>query len=125
MIGRLCAAVPGAVLALSGGLKITSFAQWREQARAQRVWPLVATVIPFAELVLGACLVALPLSPVVMGLSTTMLLVFTVFLAVQVKAGSTVPCACFGTRSTKPPSGRDVLRNVALIALLAVAAALG
>lgn len=125
MIGRLCAAVPGVVLAVSGGLKVTGFEQWRAQARAQRVWPIIAMVIPFVELLLGACLIVLPLSPTVLGLATTLLLIFTVFLAAQVKAKSTVPCACFGARSTKPPTSRDVARNIGLIALLVAAAAFG
>lgn len=123
MTSRLLAAVVGAVFLWSGSSKATGFGQWRADARAQGLWPLVTYVLPTLELVLGGCLLVLEPNTVVLGVATVLLLVFTTYLAVMVLTGSKVPCACFGARFSRPPSWRHVLRNLALIAVLVLAAA--
>ena len=73
---------------------------------------------------LGAALLVLQPVPIVLGLATLLLVVFTSFLAMQVLTKSQVPCACFGAHVNRPPSWRDVVRNLGLIALMFTAAAL-
>lgn len=124
MISRLCAAVVGVLIALAGASKVTDFKQWQIDARAQKVWPVIAVVLPALELLLGALLVVLTPSPQVLGAATLLLLIFTAFLLAQIASKSVVPCACFGSKSKRPPSMRDVARNVAMMGLLFVAAAL-
>jgi hypothetical protein len=124
MIARLSAAVVGVALALAGAGKITSWKQWRVSAARQHVWTWIAFLVPALELALGAALVVLKPVPAVLGLATLLLVVFTSFLALQVMSKSEVPCACFGANSSEPPSRRDVVRNLVLIALLFLAAAL-
>jgi len=124
MIAWLCAAVVGAFFAVAGALKVMGWSQWRADAVRQQLWPVVAIATPPMELLLGALLIVLRPSPVVLALSTLLLVVFTSFLAVQVLTQSTVPCACFGVRSTKPPSWKDVGRNALLLVLLFTSAAL-
>ena len=120
---RICAAVVGATLALAGAGKFTSWNQWLSNARRQHLWKLVAISLPAIELLLGAALFVLKPAPIVLGLATLLLVVFTSFLALQVMTKSQVPCACFGAHVNRPPSWRDVLRNLALIALMFTAAA--
>ncbi len=120
---RACAALVGAVLALAGAGKVTSWNQWRANARRQHLWPIVAVALPPLELVLGAALLVLKPAATILGLATLLLVVFTSFLALQVTMNSQVPCACFGAHVNRPPSWRDVLRNLALIALMFTAAA--
>jgi hypothetical protein len=124
MIAWLSAAVVGAFFAVAGALKIMGWSQWRTYAARQHLWPVVAIATPPMELLLGALLIVLRPSPVVLALSTLLLVVFTSFLAVQVLTKSSVPCACFGVRSTKPPSWKDVGRNALLLVLLFTSAAL-
>ena len=124
MLARLCAAIVGAVLAYAGANKVTAFAQWKQDARNQNLPVIVAMLLPFLELVLGAALVVLKPAPTVLGLATLVLVVFTVYLSGQVMGKSQVPCACFGARSVRPPSWRDVMRNLVLIALLFASAIL-
>jgi len=124
VLARVIAALVGATVAFAGANKVTDMATWRSAVRAQQLPVFVAHVVPPAELLLGVCLVVLPVNSVVLGLTTLLLLVFTVFLAVQVMGKSTVPCACFGARVARPPRGIDVLRNVAMMAALFAAAAL-
>ena len=123
MLSRILAGLVGAVFALAGAGKIVDWTGWRASARAQHVWPAVAVSIPPLELVLGAWLVVSEPSPVSLGLATCLMLVFTAFLAVQVRIGSAVPCACFGVRSRRAPGARDLWRNAALLAALVLAAA--
>ena len=124
IISRLGAAAVGAVLALAGANKVTSWRQWRENAARQHLWTAVTFIVPMLELVLGAALIVLQPAPTVLGLATLLLVVFTSFLAMQVMAKSEVPCACFGARSNKPPTRRDVMRNLVMIAVLFLSAAL-
>lgn len=124
MLARVFAALVGVVLAFAGANKVTGFAQWKTDAKRQRVPRVVVYFLPGAELLLGTALVVFEPHPVSLGLATLMLLVFTVYLAVQVAGKSQVPCACFGARSMRPPSMRDVGRNLFLMGLLVAAAAL-
>ena len=121
---RICAAVVGATLALAGAGKFTSWNQWLTNARRQHLWKLVAIALPGIELLLGAALFVLKPAPIVLGLATLLLVVFTSILAMQVLTKSQVPCACFGAHVNRPPSWRDVVRNLGLIALMFTAAAL-
>jgi hypothetical protein len=120
---RVCAAIVGATLALAGAGKVMSWNQWLTNARRQHLWKAVAVTLPVLELVLGAALVVLKPTPTILGLATLLLVVFTSFLAMQVLTKSQVPCACFGANVNRPPSRRDVMRNLALIALLFTSAA--
>jgi hypothetical protein len=124
MLARIAAGVVGAIFLLAGASKAVNITQWKIDAKAQGVRGSIAICIPVVELLLGACLVALPVSAVVLGLSTTMLLVFTAFLVAQIKTSSDVPCACFGAFLRRVPSWRDVVRNLLMIAFLFFAAAM-
>lgn len=124
MLARLCAAVVGAVLAYAGANKVTAFRQWQQDAKRQNVPALIAYVLPMLELVIGAALVVLKPHPLVLGIATLLLLIFTAYLSAQVIGKSQIPCACFGARVVRPPSWRDVTRNLFLIALLFVSAVL-
>ena len=121
---RVCAVIVGATLALAGAGKVMSWSQWLVNARRQHLWKLVAVALPPLELVLGAGLVVLKPAPTILGLATLLLVVFTSFLALQVLTKSQVPCACFGAHVNRPPSWRDVIRNLGLIALMFTSAAL-
>lgn len=124
MIAHFLAAVVGIVIAVAGAMKLVNRQQWLRDAQAQNLWPVVSYPLPFVELFLGALLVGLSPNAVVLGMATLLLLIFTAYLIAQIASKSTVPCACFGSRSARPPAGRDVVRNVALMALLFISAAL-
>ena len=124
MLAHLLAAFVGVIIAVAGAIKLVNRTQWQQDARAQHLWPLVAHGLPFAELLIGGLLVGLTPSAFVLGVATLLLLIFTAFLVAQIATKSQVPCACFGSRSRRPPSTRDVLRNLGLMALLFISAAL-
>lgn len=124
MISRILAAAVGAVILFAGASKITGFQQWKADARSQGLWPVVAYVLPGIELVVGALLIVLTPTAFVLGVATLMVLIFTAYLIVLVATGSTVPCACFGAKFSRPPSGRDILRNCVMLLALFLSAAL-
>lgn len=124
MISRLLAGLVGVVILFAGATKLTGFTQWKSDARSQGLWPAVAYALPIIELIIGALLIVLAPTPLVLGLATLLVLIFTVYLVALVASGSTVPCACFGAKFSRPPSGRDILRNCAMLIALFVSAAL-
>jgi len=123
-MSRFLAAVVGLVIVFAGASKATGFQQWKSDARSQGLWPAVAYVLPAIELLLGALLIVLSPTPLVLGAATLLVLIFTVYLVVLVASGSTVPCACFGAKFSRPPSMRDILRNVVMLLALFASAAL-
>ncbi len=83
--------------------------------------PVVARLVPVAEIGVAVALLAVPRVGGVAGLF--MLGTFSVFLARAVKTGVRAGCNCFGQTRGQPVSGVDLVRNVALSGL-AVAALL-
>ena len=116
-VARILAAIVGAAVAWAGAQKLTALGTWLAAARAQSLPRAVALVVPPVELLLGASLVVTEPAAVTLG-------AVTVLPTETCTARNTVPCACFGTRASRPPSGRDIARNVLMIAALVAAAAL-
>lgn len=124
MVAHSLAAIVGSVIVVAGAIKVVNRDQWIRDAQAQHLWPIVTYSLPPLELLIGALLIVLPPQAFVLGSATLLLLIFTAFLVAQIATKSHVPCACFGSRSSRPPSGRDVLRNLGLMAALFISAAL-
>ena len=112
----------GAVFIVSGVTKIAAMQQWRAQAADLGVTGLVVAGLPYAELAVGALLVAqIARRPVAIA-AGVMLVAFSSLLAVRLSQGRRPPCACFGGLSSKPISWTNVARNAIFIALAAVIA---
>ena len=121
MIAVVAGAVVGGALLLAGALKLAS-PLWPGQAAELGVPAGAARVVPWVEIVAGSLLAA-RFTPRVTGVVAAGLLVgFTVLLIVRLAQGRRPPCACFGSRSTRPIGPGTVVRNVVLIALALVAA---
>ena len=112
----------GAVFIVSGVTKIAAMQQWRAQASDLGVTGLVVAGLPYAELGIGALLVAQIARRPVAIIAGVVLVAFTTLLAVRLSQGRRPPCACFGALSSKPISWTNVARNAVFIALAAVIA---
>jgi uncharacterized membrane protein YphA (DoxX/SURF4 family) len=112
----------GAVFIVSGVTKIAAMQQWRAQAADLGVSGLVAGGLPYAELGIGALLVAQIARRPVAIVAGVVLAAFTTLLAVRLSQGRRPPCACFGGLSSKPISWTNVARNAVFIALAAFVA---
>lgn len=113
----------GAVFLVSGILKVSAPREWRAESSALGVPGLVAVVVPFVELLIGALLVAQIARRPVAVCAGAVLVAFTALLVVRLRQGRRPPCACFGALSTKPIGWGNVARNAGFLAL-AVAIAL-
>ncbi|PPF26090.1 MauE/DoxX family redox-associated membrane protein [Rathayibacter rathayi] len=122
----------GAVLVVSGALKLGRTAEFRASLAALGV-PLVlrrrgwfAAAFPVIEIVLGAAVVLAP-APLHRAALVPVVLLDAVFLIVAVRAvraREDVDCECFGGLGSARMTGRTVARNAALLAL-ALAGLLG
>ena len=81
-----------------------------------------ARVVPIAELMVAAVLVAVP--SVGGAVAFGSLLAFNLILVRALRTGVRTPCNCFGSASTEPVSRREPLRNVGLMALSVTAVVL-
>ena len=110
----------GAVFLTSGVMKVASPRQWRTQSADLGVPCAVATVVPFAELVVGALLVAQIARRPVASIAAGLLVAFSALLVVRLMQGRHPPCACFGALSSKPIGWGNVARNAVFLGLAAV-----
>lgn len=81
--------------------------------------PLVATVLPGAEIVLALLLWVplVPLQAVMAALIAVLLLAYLVIIARALTFGEPVECSCFGTLASPTVSRSTLLRNVLLVLL--------
>lgn len=119
-IGLIASVAIGVMFIVSGGLKLASGRDWMRQAADLDVPRPLAVVVPWYELVLGAILLTGVARPWPAIVAVVTLIVFTAFLARRMLDGTRPPCACFGSRSTRPLGRRHLARNAALIAVAAV-----
>lgn len=121
-MGVLAAVVTAIVLLVAAVTKLASPQAWRAQASDLGVPPAVATVVPYAEALLGALLLVQFQRHVVAWCAVGLLASFTVLLVVRLAQGRRPPCACFGSLTPKPIGVASVARNLVFIAVAVLAA---
>jgi hypothetical protein len=119
--GRLAAVVLGAVLVVAAGAKLAQPGWARRGAAGLGVPVWLAAAVPVVELVLGSLLVAGLLPPWAALAAALLLAAFTAALLRVLARGEHPVCACFGSLTTGRVGWWSVARNVALLALAAVA----
>jgi len=122
--GIAAAVVVAAVFLLAGVLKLARPSEWRAQAVGLGVPRVVANVVPFVEIVVGAALLVQwqrhPVAWVACGLLAAM----TALLALRLTQGRRPPCACFGSLSSRPIGAGHLARNTVFMAIAVLAATL-
>jgi len=116
------AVLVGVAFLAAGVFKLADGPAWPKQAADMGVGRPLAMIVPWVELAVGAALVAQLVRPWPAVVALAILVVFTLVIARRLLDGSRPPCACFGSRSNRPLGAVHVVRNVALMALAAVAA---
>jgi hypothetical protein len=101
------------VFVVAGIAKLTSRKATVAAFRTLGLPPMLATVVPIAELAIAGLLVAVPRAGAVAAL--TMLTAFTVFLVRKLGSGEPVHCACFGSGTSDEVTSATVLRNAIMI----------
>lgn len=121
MLGVIASVILGGVMCVAGGSKIAMGDRWPVEAQALGAPKAIAPVVPWIEIALGALLIV-QIQPEVVGVLTlALLMTFTLLIARQLQKGHRPVCACFGSWSSKPLSGKHVARNVGFIALALIA----
>ena len=121
-VGTVAAIAVGLAFVAAGVFKLADGPGWPKQAADMGVPPAVSRVVPFVEIVVGAVLAAQLAEPWPAVAAIVMLVAFTIVIALRLLDGSRPPCACFGSRSTRPLGTYHVVRNLALLALAVLAA---
>ncbi|HYX86300.1 MAG TPA: MauE/DoxX family redox-associated membrane protein [Gaiellales bacterium] len=112
----------GALLAVAAAAKLWRFGRWRRALAGYRLLrgrPLIAAVVPAAELVTAAGLAA-DRAWAAWG-AAALVGAFTILLAAELALGSAPP-ACGCLPFARPPGRLTLVRNAALIAAAAAAA---
>lgn len=110
--------VVGLVLLAAGAFKARDRA-WPAGAEAFGLPRPAALTLPWVEVVVGALLVARFGGQWTALAALTLLVAFTVAVVRKLAHGEAPRCACFGSFSRAPLSGRTVARNLVLVALAA------
>jgi len=121
-VGTAAAVVVAAVLLLAGVLKLARPAEWRAQAAGLGVPAVVANVVPFVEIGLGAALVVQWQRHLLAWAAAALFGAFSVLLVVRLAQGKRPPCACFGALSSRPIGAAHLARNAVFIAVAVLAA---
>jgi uncharacterized membrane protein YphA (DoxX/SURF4 family) len=121
LVADLARVALGIALVVAAIAKVAAGTRWVDQAAALGVHRLIAAVLPWFELVIGAALVAGLAEPWPAAIAIGLLAIFTAWIAIHLVRGEHPPCACFGSFSAAPLSWWHVARNGALIALGALA----
>ncbi len=122
-IGYVAAVVVAASFALAAVAKLRDLPGTLRDFEALGVpsSDLFVRLVPLTELAVVALLLILPAGGGIAALVT--LAFFTTFLVGRLRAGVRAPCACFGAVSRAPLSGVEIVRNIGLMALAALALA--
>ena len=121
--GAAASVMVAVVLLVAGVSKVARPTEWRSQSQGLGVPWVLARVVPFVEIVLGALLLVQVQRPLVAWCAAVLFAAFTGLLGLRLAQGRRPPCACFGSLSAKPIGPGHMLRN-ALFILLALLAAL-
>ena len=123
MLGTVAAVVLGAAFVAAGVFKLADGPAWPKQAADMGVVRPVAVVVPWVEIVIGVALAAQFFEPWPALAAIVFLVGATVVIVRRLLDGSRPPCACFGSRSTRPLGAYHVARNGGLLVLAMIAAA--
>ena len=123
VVGTIASVVVGVAFVAAGVFKLIDGPAWPKQAADMGVVGPVAVVVPWVEIMIGVTLAAQLLEPWPALAAIVLLIGFTVVIVRRLLDGSRPPCACFGSRSTRPLGAYHVARNGGLLVLAMVAAA--
>ena len=124
MVGVVANVLLGIAFVWAGALKLFLGPTWSKQAADMGVARPIALVVPYVEVVVGVLVAVQLFEPWPAVVALALLVAYTVLIVVRLLDGSRPPCACFGSRSTRPLGAYHVVRNLGLIALAIVAVVL-
>ncbi len=122
MLSIIASIALGCVMCGAGAAKIAMGRGWSNSAESMGSPRWVVPFVPWIEITIGAALIAQWQRRASAVSAGFVLVSFTVLIMANLLRGRRPQCACFGTWSTRRLGWGHVVRNVALLALAAVAA---
>jgi uncharacterized membrane protein YphA (DoxX/SURF4 family) len=122
-IASIASLLVGAAFVVAGGSKLAAGELWPAQARELGAPSVTISVVPWAELCVGAALIAGLVRPVAAVAALVMLVAFTGLIGLRLAEGKRPACACFGAWSSTPIGPMHLVRNGVLIVLAVIALA--
>jgi hypothetical protein len=116
-VSLVASIVLGFTFVVAGGAKIASGPAWPVHVRDLGAPAIVAPVLPWIELLVGAALIAQLFEPYAALAAIALTIAFTVLIALRLIQGRRPVCACFGAWSAKPIGPRHLVRNGAMLVL--------
>jgi uncharacterized membrane protein YphA (DoxX/SURF4 family) len=116
-ISLIASIMLGLTFVVAGGAKIAAGPSWPVHVRDLGAPMIVAPVLPWAELLIGASLVAQVFEPFAALAAIALTVAFTVLIALRLAQGRRPVCACFGAWSAKPIGPGHLVRNGAMLVL--------
>lgn len=107
----------GLTFVVAGGAKIAAGPSWPVHVRDLGVPMVVAPVLPWVELLVGAALVAQLLQPLAAWAAIGLTMAFTLLIVRRLSQGRRPVCACFGAWSAKPIGRGHLIRNGLMLVL--------
>ena len=121
MIATVAAVALGVVFVVAGASKVVSRREWPAQAAQLGAPAVIAPLVPWWEIVVGALLVVDIAAPWPAVAAAATLVVFTALLIRLIARGEHPPCACFGGFSARPIGWGHVARNAVFLGLAVTA----
>lgn len=116
-VSLIASIVLGVTFVVAGGAKIAAGPLWPVHVRDLGVPMIVAPVLPWIELLIGAALIAQLFEPWAAVAAIALTVAFSVLIALRLSQGRRPVCACFGAWSAKPIGARHLVRNGAMLVL--------
>jgi uncharacterized membrane protein YphA (DoxX/SURF4 family) len=116
-ISLIASIMLGLTFVVAGGAKIAAGPSWPVHVRDLGAPMIVAPVLPWVELLIGASLVAQVFEPFAALAAIALTVAFTVLIALRLAQGRRPVCACFGAWSAKPIGPGHLVRNGAMLVL--------
>jgi uncharacterized membrane protein YphA (DoxX/SURF4 family) len=121
VIATVAAVALGVVFVVAGASKVVSRREWPAQAAQLGAPAVIAPLVPWWEIVVGALLVVDIAAPWPAVAAAATLVVFTALLIRLIARGEHPPCACFGGFSARPIGWGHVARNAVFLGLAVTA----
>ncbi|HSH12032.1 MAG TPA: MauE/DoxX family redox-associated membrane protein [Ilumatobacter sp.] len=107
----------GATFVVAGAAKIAAGPMWPVHVADLGAPKIAGPVLPWAELLIGAALMAQLFEPFAAWAAIALTVAFTALIARRLSQGRRPACACFGAWSAKPLGPGHLARNAAMLVL--------
>jgi hypothetical protein len=116
-VSSIASILLGLTFVVAGGAKIAAGPLWPVHVADLGAPKIAGPVLPWAELLIGAALIAQLGQPFAAWAAIALTIAFTALIVRRLSQGRRPVCACFGAWSAKPLGPGHLVRNAAMLVL--------